>query len=96
MLELILYHLRTFHSVAQNRNYSKAGEELSLSQPAVSRQVAALEKGLGLDLFSQRGRQVVLTDAGRTLYDYADRIICLVQQANRVIAHWSSGPAPKM
>ena len=88
MLELILYHLRSFPSVAQNRSYSKAGEELSLSQPAVSRQIAALEKGLGLDLFSQRGRQIVLTDAGRTLYDYADRIISLVQQANRVMAQY--------
>lgn len=74
--------------MARHLSYSKAGEELSLSQPAVSRQIAALEKGLGLDLFSQRGRQVVLTDAGRSLYDYADRIMGLAQQAARAMSQY--------
>ena len=86
--ELILNHIRVFHSVARNLNYSRAGEELFLSQPAVSRQIATLEKGLGLDLFSQRGRQVILTDAGRALYDYADRIITLAKQASQVMAQY--------
>lgn len=88
LTDLILYHLRVFHSVARHLSYSNAGKELNLSQPAVSRQVASLEKGLGLDLFSRRGRQIVLTDAGRSLYDYADRIMGLAQQAGRTIAQY--------
>lgn len=86
--DLILYQLKFFYSVARHLSYSKAGEELNLSQPAVSRQIASLEKCLGLDLFTQRGRQVVLTDAGRSLYDYADRIMILAQQASRAMAQY--------
>ncbi|WP_066636081.1 LysR family transcriptional regulator [Desulfolucanica intricata] len=88
MSELIMYHLRVFHSVARNLSYSKAGDELALSQPAVSRQIAALEKGLGLELFSKHGRRVVLTDAGRTLYDYSNRIMNLLEQAGQVMAQY--------
>lgn len=88
MGELNLYHLKTFCAVAKHRNYSRAGEELAISQPAVSRQVGALEKSLGMDLFVQRGRQVELTDAGRSLFDYADRIFHLVDRAERTIAEY--------
>lgn len=61
---------------------------MSLSQPAVSRQVAALEKSLGLELFVQRGRRVELTDAGRSLLDYADRIFDLTEQAERAVSQF--------
>ncbi|MFZ5646115.1 MAG: LysR substrate-binding domain-containing protein [Bacillota bacterium] len=88
MSELNLYQLKVFYSVARRLNYSRAGEELALSQPAVSRQVAALEKSLGLELFVQRGRQVELTDAGRNLFEYADRIFDLTQQAERTMSQF--------
>lgn len=88
MSELNLYHLKTFYTVARHLNYSRAGKELAISQPAVSRQVAALEKSLGMNLFVQRGRQVELTDAGRSLFDYADRIFHLVVRAERTIAEY--------
>ncbi len=54
----------------------------------MSRQVAALEKSLGLELFIQRGRRVELTDAGRSLYDYADRIFDLAEQAERAVSQF--------
>lgn len=88
MSELNLHHLKTFYTVARHLNYSRAGEELALSQPAVSRQVAALENSLGMDLFVQRGRQVELTDAGRSLFDYADRIFHLVSRAERAMSEY--------
>jgi len=88
LFDLNLYQLKVFHSVARYSSYSKAGQALSLSQPAVSRQVAGLEKSLGLDLFTRRGRQVMLTDAGRCLYDFADRIENLVEQAERAMAQF--------
>ncbi|SFQ96436.1 LysR family transcriptional regulator [Desulfoscipio geothermicus] len=59
MAELNLYHLKTFYAVARHLNYSRAGEELALSQPAVSRQVAALEKTLEHPL---AGRNVTAAD----------------------------------
>lgn len=88
MDEINLYQLRTFYSVARHLNYSRAGDELSLSQPAVSRQVAALEKNIGLELFVQKGRQVELTDAGRSLFEYADRIFELTKQAERTLSQF--------
>jgi len=82
--------LKIFLSVARHLGYSRAAEKLNLSQPAVSRQVAALEQSLGLELFCQKGRQVMLTDAGRSLYDYADRIFDLVEQAERTMSQFAN------
>jgi len=86
--EINLYQLKIFYSVARHLGYSKAAEELALSQPAVSRQVAALERSLGLELFVRRGRQVALTDAGRSLFDYADRIFDLAGRAGRAMSQF--------
>lgn len=88
MSELNLYQLKIFYYVARHLGYSKAAEELALSQPAVSRQVAALEKSLSLELFVQRGRQVELTDVGRSLFNYADRIFDLVDQTERAMSQF--------
>ncbi|MFZ5642669.1 MAG: selenium metabolism-associated LysR family transcriptional regulator [Bacillota bacterium] len=88
MSELNFYQLKAFYMVAKHLNFSRAAEEMSLSQPAVSRQVAALEKNLGLELFVQRGRRVELTDAGRSLFDYADRIFELAEQAERAVSQF--------
>lgn len=57
--------LLAFEAAARHESYTRAAEELSLTQSAVSRQVQALEKSLGLTLFRREGRQVQLTDVGR-------------------------------
>jgi len=76
-------NLRAFYQVAVSGNFSKAADELYLSQPALSRQVAALEKELGLQLFNRQGRQVVITDAGRRLMVFAEKIINLSSEAKK-------------
>jgi DNA-binding transcriptional LysR family regulator len=76
-------NLKAFYQVAVSGNFSKAADELFVSQPALSRQVAALEKELGLQLFIRQGRQVVLTDAGRRLLQYAEKIIGLSIEAKK-------------
>lgn len=76
-------NLKSFYQVVISGNFSKAAEELFISQPALSRQVAALEKELGLQLFTRRGRQVVTTDAGRRLLGYAEKIISLANEAKK-------------
>lgn len=60
--------LLVFESAARHESYTRAAEELSLSQSAISRQVQALEEHLGLKLFRREGRSVRLTDAGRRYY----------------------------
>ncbi len=88
MSELNLFQLKAFYVVAKHLNFTRAAKEMSLSQPAVSRQVASLEKSLGLELFIQRGRRVELTDAGRNLYYYSDRIFEYVEQAEQSMSQF--------
>jgi DNA-binding transcriptional LysR family regulator len=65
----IMYFLAT----ARNQSFSKAARELYISQPAVSRQILALEKELGVTLFAREARQVKLTDSGRMFYDFFEK-----------------------
>jgi DNA-binding transcriptional LysR family regulator len=64
----------TFRAVAREGSFSKAAELLSLSQPSVSVQVAALERELGMKLLDRGGRGVSLTPAGAVLLLHADAI----------------------
>lgn len=68
MLHLTLRQLRIFESVARQLSYSRAAEELHLTQPAVSMQVKQLEANVGLRLFEQIGKKVHLTEAGHEVY----------------------------
>lgn len=74
MLHLTLRQLRVFESVARQLNFSRAAEELHLSQPAVSMQIRQLEENVGLSLFEQMGKRIFLTDAGKELYHYSRAI----------------------
>jgi len=76
-----MHHLRIFHMVAICESYSRAAERLNITQPAVSMQVAKLEEAVGLPLVMQRGRQVVLTQAGQALSDYAARLFRIADEA---------------
>ncbi len=73
--------LLIFHKVAEKLHFTRAAEELFISQPAVSKQIAELEKQLGQPLFIQVGRKIHLTEAGQILYDYATRIFALSAEA---------------
>lgn len=84
-------HLRTFLTVRKHRNYTRAAEELYLSQPAVSRQVRQLEQELGIPLFEQIGKSLHLTDAGKTLSREAEKILGAMERAGEVVrAHLSA------
>ena len=60
--------LRVFHSVAEAGSFTHAGEQLNLSQSAVSRQISALEDSLGVPLFHRHARGLILTEQGELLY----------------------------
>jgi LysR family transcriptional regulator, low CO2-responsive transcriptional regulator len=74
MLNFTLRQLQVFEKVAKHLNYSRAAEELYLSQPAVSMQIKQLEGHIGLPLLEQMGKKVFLTEAGRELFHYARTI----------------------
>ena len=70
-----LWQLRTFRAVAENLNFTKAAEQLFLTQSAVSHQIKALEAEFGVPLFIRGKRGVTLTDAGRNALSYAIKIL---------------------
>ena len=74
MLHLTLRQLKVFESVARHLSYSRAADELHLTQPAVSMQIKQLEGKISLPLFEQLGKRIYLTDAGRELYQYSRSI----------------------
>ena len=78
-------HLALFRAVAEAGGFSRAGEVIHVSQPAISMQVAELEESLGTPLFDRLPRGVRLTDAGRTLLGYAQRIAILEGEAERAM-----------
>jgi len=79
------HQLHIFDVVARNRSYSKAANELFLSQPTVSVHLQKLEQELGMELFEQLGRNIYLTDAGRILYSYTQKIFALAEEAQRAL-----------
>ena len=85
MLSFNLHRLRVFHAVARRESYSRAAEDLRISQPAVSKHVLDLEEELGAKLFHRLGRRIVLTEAGRLMTDYAQRIFLLADEARRAL-----------
>lgn len=63
-------HLRAFHETASTGSLSAAARRLGLTQPTLSRQIQALEAGLGIPLFERIGRRLALTQAGSDLLDH--------------------------
>jgi LysR family transcriptional regulator, glycine cleavage system transcriptional activator len=81
------YHLpqlgfiQGFEAAARNLSFTKAAEELFITQSAVSRQIKALEDHLGVTLFDRRQRALVLTDNGQALYRVATEVLERLQAA---------------
>src|SRR5207302_917746 len=83
--QLALVPLSTFHLVARLGSVSRAARELGISQPAVTQQIRRLERSVGLALFDRIGRRIVVTDAGRTLDTFAQRIFHLLDAAREAM-----------
>ncbi len=85
---MTLDQIETFVFVARTRSFSRAAVLLDLAQPTLSGRIAALESELGTQLFERHGHTLELTDAGRTLLPYAERMQALrsegVQSVRRV------------
>jgi DNA-binding transcriptional LysR family regulator len=78
---MLAQKIRVFQAVATHLSFSRAAQELSLSQPGVSFHIKALEKEYGAELFERVGKRLYLTDAGRTLAGYAQRLSLLEEEA---------------
>ena len=84
-MHLTLRQLKVFESVARHLGYTRAAEELHLTQPAVSMQIKQLEDSVGLPLFEKMGKKIFLTEAGRELYGYSNSISRQLDEVDEVI-----------
>ena len=91
MERLNYHHLFYFWMVAKVGTIAAACKELHLAQPTISAQLGALEDAIGQKLFARAGRQLVLTDTGRTVYRYADGIFSLGQELMGALESGQSG-----
>lgn len=80
-----LRHLRSFIAVAETLHFGRAAERLHLTQPPLSRQIAALEKDLGVRLFQRGTRHTALTAAGEQFLGDARAVLASFEQACRTV-----------
>src|SRR6266849_5698599 len=78
-------HVRTLQAIARSGSFSRAGETLHLSQPAISHHVRHLERAVGVPLLIRRGRRASPTEAGAVLLDHAGRAFKVLDEAREAI-----------
>ncbi|MEW2578890.1 transcriptional regulator CynR [Streptomyces syringium] len=84
-MALELRHLRYLLAVAEHANFTRAAEDLHISQPTLSQQIKQLERTVGAQLLDRTGRTVRLTDAGETYVHYARRALRDLAAAERAV-----------
>jgi DNA-binding transcriptional LysR family regulator len=90
--ELNLKQLRLFYHVARNLSFTKAAQEMFITQPAVQMQVTNLERQYGVLLFERKNRKITLTEAGASLYSYARQIMTLAFEAEQMLMNLKEHP----
>jgi len=88
--------LRVFHAVAEAGSFTHAGEELNLSQSAVSRQVSALEEELQVPLFHRHARGLALTEQGQLLYRTAHDVFAKLALTQAMLQDSKSKPSGEL
>ena len=91
-----LYSLQVFSKVATEKSFSRAAEKLLRTQPAVSLAVQRLEQELGEKLIDRSGKELVLTDAGSTVIEYARRFQSLQQELDNSLAELRDNSAGRL
>ncbi|AFY86537.1 MAG: HTH-type transcriptional activator CmpR [Chroococcidiopsis cubana SAG 39.79] len=86
MKQATLHQLKVFEAAARNGSFTRAAEELFLTQPTVSMQVKQLTKAVGLPLFEQVGKRLYLTEAGRELFATCREIFEKLAQFEMTVA----------
>ncbi len=85
-----LHQLRVFQAAAGAGGFTRAGEQLRLSQSTISQHIKLLEEELGCPLFLRAGKRVLVTEAGNVLLQYAERIFRDVKNAEMAVREISA------
>jgi DNA-binding transcriptional LysR family regulator len=91
MLPFTLQQLRILKAVATEKNFTKAAEILYLSQPSVSKQIKTLEKNLDTLLINRENNKISLTENGKVLLQYSERILALCEESCRALTDLKNG-----
>ena len=83
------FRLQVFMKVAQERSFTKAAAELGVSQPAVSQNIAELEKHIGLKLFERMKGETFLTGEGEVFMEYVERLLATCSDIDDMFARLS-------
>ena len=83
--------LRAAVTIANRLSFTAAAEDLAVAQPALSQQIAALERELGVRLFDRTNRRVALTDAGRAFVTRAERVIADLEAVAEEMTAYAGG-----
>jgi DNA-binding transcriptional LysR family regulator len=86
-VDVELRHLRAFACVARHRSFSRAAEELLITQPALSRTIAQLEGNLSVRLLDRSSRHVELTETGTEFLVHTERVLATLDQALASVRH---------
>ena len=91
MLPFTLQQLRILKAVATEKNFTKAAEVLYLSQPSLSKQMKKLEKNLDTLLINRERNRISLTESGKILLQYSERILSLCEESCRALTDLKNG-----
>ena len=80
------FRIKVFMAVAQEKSFTKAAALMGITQPAVSQNVAEIEKGLGVKCFERLKGETVLTPEGEVFMDYAKKFLALSEETSNVFA----------
>lgn len=87
IMRMDIQNIRAFLAVSETASFSRAGERLHLTQPAISKRIQAMEQFLDIKLFDRIGKSVQLTEAGQALIPGYRRILDELEESERIISN---------
>lgn len=91
MLPFTLQQLRMLKAISTEKNFTKAAEILYLSQPSLSKQIKILEKNLDIILINRERNKISLTESGKILLQYSEKILALCEESCRALIDLRNG-----
>ena len=85
MLPFTLHQLRVLKTIVNEENFTRAAEALYLSQPSLSKQIRNLEKNLGVSIINRTNNKISLTENGKIILHYSERILALCEESCRAL-----------
>jgi DNA-binding transcriptional LysR family regulator len=89
-------HLKTFATICELESFTRASRRLGMSQSAISQQVSALERGLGVELLARKGTGARPTPAGEVLLQYTRQILAKMDEAERLLGDYDAEGAGRL